>query len=417
MGTSSKANTLLIASTQDIASMNICNSLMERNNWNQLTPRVYSNNINKNLFLWVQTESLLTLDEPHELIKSREDLCSLDEGLDFSEVIFLSRHSAASGISSLTVHPIGVPWLAHSQRGRYGGKGGRCSPPNQRMSSLFRSLMHYTKENNASDIFQVTMEATHHGPYCSIPTCFIEIGSNATTWDVPLAGEIWADVLQDEFQLHSHSDSEITSVSASMTEIEIETADIGTDTATDTDLNINTNEECVFIIIGGSHYVPKAYDAAKLGMNIGHMLANYSLSASINNNVDIGTADGTPPTSEEILEGNVPTWRSTILEAINSTNLTWSKSATSTLTIFVYLDKKIAKTPEKLKEVTSFLESLGQGEVTLACEEGVREEWEWKGSVIKWSHNFNDIKKMYNAFIEGKRKEESSVISHQSSVK
>jgi len=27
--------------------------------------------------------------------------------------------------------------------------------------------------------FDITLEATHHGPYCSVPACFVEIGSDA----------------------------------------------------------------------------------------------------------------------------------------------------------------------------------------------------------------------------------------------
>lgn len=125
------------------------------------------------------------------------------------DVLFLSKHSAASGISSLTVHPIGIPWTTDTIRN--GGVAGKCSPPSFRIAALYRLLLHYTKKheqlkqqqmnnNNVNNIssatssveaavpavvsqeIQVTLEATHHGPYVTLPTCFVEIGSAASEW-------------------------------------------------------------------------------------------------------------------------------------------------------------------------------------------------------------------------------------------
>ena len=46
-----------------------------------------------------------------------------------SEIIFPSRHVAASGQASLTLHPIGVPHLPLGEHGQYGGYGGSPPPP------------------------------------------------------------------------------------------------------------------------------------------------------------------------------------------------------------------------------------------------------------------------------------------------
>jgi len=93
------------------------------------------------------------------------------------DVIFLSKHTAASGTRSLTVHPIGVPWLADTTR--TGGLPGRCVPPHQEIAQLYRKLLSEVKERSLADKYQVTLEATHHGPFSEVPCCFVEIGSTA----------------------------------------------------------------------------------------------------------------------------------------------------------------------------------------------------------------------------------------------
>ena len=120
------------------------------------------------------------------------------------EIIFLSRHSAASGKASLTVHPIGVAWLDDTESlERYGGKARRCSPPSQRIARIYRNLLAYTQRRDLIDTFEVTMEATHHGPFCDIPTCFVEIGSDEKTWDNIEAANLWSDLLEEELKAYT----------------------------------------------------------------------------------------------------------------------------------------------------------------------------------------------------------------------
>ena len=116
----SAARTLLVATTKDIASLNIANAVTALPMWDKVTDdsgsKLWRSTEGKAV-LWLQNESLLKLDNPHTLVP----LLSEEEKSAFDEVIFLSRHSAASGVASLTVHPIGVAWLKDDECEKYGG--------------------------------------------------------------------------------------------------------------------------------------------------------------------------------------------------------------------------------------------------------------------------------------------------------
>mgnify|MGYP001391548966 FL=1 len=58
-----------------------------------------------------------------------------ETGETVCEIIFPSRHVAASGKPSLTLHPIGVPHLPTGEQGPYGGHGGQAPPPSTRLAS------------------------------------------------------------------------------------------------------------------------------------------------------------------------------------------------------------------------------------------------------------------------------------------
>lgn len=131
---------------------------------------------------------MLKLNHVDKLFK---EINSFEE--EFDDVIFLSRHSASSGTASLTVHPIGIPWQTSAESS--GGIPGKCSPPNMRMATIYRSLLYETKRMGIADTFSVTLEATHHGPFCEKPACFVEIGSTENGWGNVEAGNLWADVL------------------------------------------------------------------------------------------------------------------------------------------------------------------------------------------------------------------------------
>lgn len=238
-------NTLLVATRTDPASINIANSLIGKYDWKELLSE-NGNSIlqaktydpSNNLFLWIVNQRLLHLNHPDVHFQTALTQ-SIESPPEIDEVLFLSRHQAASGQLSLTVHPIGVPWVTDVTD--VGGLPGRCSPPNPRISSLYRSIMERTKEQGLSDTFQVTLEATHHGPHVDKPTCFVEIGSTESEWSNTEAGMVWADCLADQFSICCKDGNTV-------------------DESPISEEAIDQRMKLVAISIGGGHYVPKLND-------------------------------------------------------------------------------------------------------------------------------------------------------------
>jgi D-aminoacyl-tRNA deacylase len=127
--------------------------------------------------------AMVTIPGTHLYADDIDDRAEQALGQRPVEVVFLSRHRAASGQRSLTVHPIGN-W----NRADYGGREGELvTAAPDLMTSLLREL----KRQAAGLQFDVTYEVTHHGPYLETPTLFIEIGSSEATWgDKGAAGAI-----------------------------------------------------------------------------------------------------------------------------------------------------------------------------------------------------------------------------------
>jgi Uncharacterized protein conserved in archaea len=103
-----------------------------------------------------------------------EDDLDKDPRLKKAEfIIFASKHASTNKKKTLALHAPGN-W----KNADYGGKPGKLCPTScQALKFLFQSL----EKNNTLD-YEVTLEATHHGPLISKPCCFIEVGSTETEW-------------------------------------------------------------------------------------------------------------------------------------------------------------------------------------------------------------------------------------------
>jgi D-aminoacyl-tRNA deacylase len=95
-------------------------------------------------------------------------------------VIFASRHESESGLPCLTTHfPGNIGEAAH------GGRPGRVAVAAPLpMKAALGALSHF----GSGLEYQVTVEATHHGPLTDRPCFFIEIGSRPRNWRDPAAG-------------------------------------------------------------------------------------------------------------------------------------------------------------------------------------------------------------------------------------
>ena len=172
---------LLVASAPDPASLNIRDRLLEMGEWQECGTFRGQRCYRLRHMLMVSFDDLhLRLDHVDRLVGEALEV-------KIGEVFFLSKHRAASGRPTLTVHPIG-----NFGRAEYGGRDGTLVPASPAfMSGLLRALSVSAKGLP----FEVSYEVTHHGPYLEMPTTFVEIGSDEGGWGDREAGRAMARAL------------------------------------------------------------------------------------------------------------------------------------------------------------------------------------------------------------------------------
>src|SRR5690606_34003273 len=107
------------------------------------------------------------------------------EGIEHDYIIFLSRHVSKEKRKTLTAHSIGN-W----NEAKLGGIEGKAPPTNAIiMKETMNILLEKTKELGINN-YEVTMEATHHGPLINTPSMFIETGGSIEEWEDPKAIEV-----------------------------------------------------------------------------------------------------------------------------------------------------------------------------------------------------------------------------------
>ena len=225
---------LIIASEADTASINLKSRLLEMAKW------LVDGNFNGRK-IWRLTENyaafclkntrLITIEKLHIHAERIDQEWEEKTGMVVENIGFLSRHKAASGRPSLTVHPIGN-W----GKADYGGVEGKVSGASPKwMTGLLLNIY-----KNRLPGYDVCFEATHHGPLVEKPTMFLEIGSGEEQWELKEPAEALIKSL-----------------------LELEAAN-----------GVNT------IGIGGGHYTPRFTEAAMTHkVCFGHMIANYGISA------------------------------------------------------------------------------------------------------------------------------------------
>jgi len=223
---------LIISSEADTASKNLRDRLLEMSEWKEdgeFDSRTIWNLVNDSGGFCKKGTRLITIEELHIHAEGIDKKWINQTNLDIENIVFLSRHKAASGRPSLTVHPIGNWGTAD-----YGGKEGEISGvAPEWMTGLLLSI-----RKNRIPGYDVCFEATHHGPLLETPTMFLEIGSSESEWEKKEPAEALVKSL-----------------------LELEPA---------TGVNV--------IGIGGGHYTPRFTEAAfSHEVCFGHMVANYGV--------------------------------------------------------------------------------------------------------------------------------------------
>jgi len=109
----------------------------------------------------------------------------LEEKYDYDGFVFLSKHAAESGDLALTCHSTG-----NFSEAKFGGNSKQMAIPHPNIQKKYLQKLWENKSQFSK--FQITIEATHHGPTSlSKPTIFIEIGTTEKQWtDVSLCNSI-----------------------------------------------------------------------------------------------------------------------------------------------------------------------------------------------------------------------------------
>ena len=275
---------LILVSGGDIASTNQADELLKLCDWQELE----------------LVEGMPAYSYKHARMWWVKDGCLWEDDLDKrwqeatgespSEVIFPSRHSAASGNASLTLHPIGTMQVPHNEVPEYGGRAADCPPPNPRIAAWWREL---NRVAESMDEFDLSLETTHHGPWIETPSLFIEIGSTAETWGHMGAAKLLAGIIYRGLGLDGGSG-----------------------------LGNWEGDGRVVVTLGGGHYAPRGnLLASHEDVWLGHMLATYAL-----------------PFSKDESENITGMWENSIRKAISST-----KSAFPGGEVVCSMDKKAFK--------------------------------------------------------------------------
>ncbi|MFH0977788.1 MAG: D-aminoacyl-tRNA deacylase [Candidatus Woesearchaeota archaeon] len=111
----------------------------------------------------------------------------LDKQIEADLFVFATKHRSEAGKHSLSVH---VP--GNWGKAELGGQDGHlCIVP----ASVIRIALLELQTAAKGLQYEVTLEATHHGPLVDKPCFFIEIGSDESQWSNEEAGRIIAETI------------------------------------------------------------------------------------------------------------------------------------------------------------------------------------------------------------------------------
>ncbi len=232
---------VLVCNRSDPASVNLRDRLLEAGEW-ELTGSTF-----RDAAIWGRSEALMVEVAGPTVSDEQLDIDLRATRLPIMDVWFLSKHRAESGHPSLTVHPIGN----HSDA-KFGGRAETLCPAATRdMGALLRRIKHHASA--AGLPHSVTYEATHHGPLMTIPSLFVEIGSDDAAYTDRHTAQAMALAMNDVLGGDAKSNGQ--------------------------------SQGPVLVGVGGGHYVPRQTDIAlDGGADFGHFLPSHFID-------DAGNAD------------------------------------------------------------------------------------------------------------------------------
>lgn len=119
----------------------------------------------------------------------------------FDFVIFASCHKSEKKEKSLLIHTPGN-WREAQQ----GGEPEKICKTSALFSKFLFEKLHEIAKEHELDKYNLTMEATHHGPLIDKPCLFIEIGSTEIEWKDNRAGFVLAKTIHKAIQEFKESE-------------------------------------------------------------------------------------------------------------------------------------------------------------------------------------------------------------------
>jgi D-aminoacyl-tRNA deacylase len=167
---------LIVASTLDVAGMNIAHEIIELYGFEKLSESFSENPIYAKRIQKQQVKLVFVNEEP---VHTQY----ITDHFSPKLVVFVSRHSSVSGIPTLSVHTPG-----NLSDAKLGGLPKKVSISSA--SSMKNALLEMARLKDDMRLdYQVSYECTHHGPSLNVPTMFVELGSSPTQWKDPKAAE------------------------------------------------------------------------------------------------------------------------------------------------------------------------------------------------------------------------------------
>jgi len=160
---------LIVASTKDVASVNIAQKLTNLYGFEKIETSFQQNPV---YLKRIQEKEVKLVFVNEETIWTQ----NITDYFSPQLVVFVSRHSGVAGIPTLSVHTPGN--IGNAELGGLAKRVSVCSA--SAMKNALLELARIKEENNLQ--YEVSYECTHHGPSLDVPTLFVELGSSPEQW-------------------------------------------------------------------------------------------------------------------------------------------------------------------------------------------------------------------------------------------
>lgn len=188
---------LLVSSNKDIASLNIAKQVLNHYAFER-QPGVFQENPVYETNFNGKSIRLVTLNSESVYAQSLDDSFT-----SLELIVFISKHSSASGTPTLSVHTPG-----NLGKAELGGLPRTVSvSPANTMRDVLKAMTRLKEEMQLD--YEVSYECTHHGPSLDVPTMFAELGSSPKQWNDSKASEAVAHATMEAIAKLSESHAKV----------------------------------------------------------------------------------------------------------------------------------------------------------------------------------------------------------------